>query len=971
MQKLHQWILTGFRRNFFIGLASLCVLIPLLLQDQRKLTTEEAPQGILSLEFSFTPSEAGAIRESWKKHCYQDGKIKPAPCSPAGTSLSELARYDIFLDYFFIAAYCFFLLILLSRVNDLTIYSIFLSPDLPPRPLKKNVARMMGLVLLAGLSDAIENLFMYLYLADMQVHPLLFSLFATLKFLVLAVVAVFLLFRLGRRILIFLTRSGKKFGHILYNYRIIVIGLLVLYIILWIADQGQDLLLNLNTEWYGPFSFLITIVVLALLNWHLPKYFTDRAKERRVLERKKTLEVFAPAAGIWEQDDDKERNIARMLGVLTFLLPAGGIWNALQQFNISFELDFINPYVLLLVSTLVFAIAFRSEFITSLWEKYPRRTGRAITVITILFIAAIVSFPIWGNLSSPVFLLFMVINLYLFAILFSLFVSLRRHLTTTFMARIAKNIATIVMVAGAAFTLFFIILNIYPLMMIYVSRYITFGVVITGIIFYTFLLSMLALAGRKMKINFILLLIIAGFILQVSGVNNFHNIRTLTAASNPPSSEVIPKTRLAPLGSYLNGWLGHRADSINAWNARGKRYPVFIVNTYGGGIRAAAWTSMVIAYLDEIMKLSNKPSFQHYVFAYSGASGGTVGAAVTAAYRYKYGELQPLASDSIFDIYSRDYLTAVLIGLQGRDIWFAPLRLDGIADRAEYQERTWEAHLGERDIPFDISYFRLWYDTNAVNAYEVPLLFSNTYNVDDGRKGVLAPVVLPKNEFPGANFINDLYDVDKKDSMDENLRLSTAAFLSARFPYISPTARFPQGLHFLDGGLKENSGAETASQLYRAIQRIKANIRDTGDLMHKVEFHILSIRNTFENMEPDNTADNISEITAPLTGLINNFVGNSIQADSVNLFELNQRRLYHAVHPYRVRVKPLIGTDSIRPILPLGWQISNLALQGMRTSLARWPDSLTNILKLLECDTSKQRQYSDSLQVWPKTAQKK
>ncbi|HEX6180912.1 MAG TPA: hypothetical protein VFZ47_06670, partial [Chitinophagaceae bacterium] len=414
---------------------------------------------------------------------------------------------------------------------------------------------------------------------------------------------------------------------------------------------------------------------------------------------------------------------------------------------------------------------------------------------------------------------------------------------------------------------------------------------------------------------------------------------------------------------YFDAWLQHRKDSINAWSARGEKYPVFIVNTYGGGIRAAAWTTMVITYMDEVMKQNYGKSFQHHVLAYSSVSGGTIGAAILCAQRYRYGDAQVLTADKVFQLYSRDYLTPVLIGLQGRDIWLAPFRSDAIADRAEFQERTWESHLREDSIPFNTSYFGMWYDTTAANAFEVPLLFSNTYNADDGKKGVLAPVKLNKHEFPGANFINDLYDTNIMDTIDENLRISTASFLSARFPYISPTARFADGLHFLDGGLKENSGAETASQLFRAIQRILSNTRDSSQLIHKVAFHILSIRNTFGNTEPDDKADNISEITAPLTALVNNYVGTSIQADSVNFFELKNR--YHTVHPRRVPIKPLTG-DTLRPILPLGWQISNLALQGMRTSLANYPESLPRILiQHLHCDPVKEREYRSKLKLWP------
>lgn len=770
------------------------------------------------------------------------------------------------------------------------------------------------------------------------------------------------------RLLTFLSDGAKRLGHILYNYRIVVVGLFILFIVLWLADQGQDLLLNLNTEWYGPISFLVTLVVLASLNWHLPKYFTDQAR-KQTQTRKGMTRMFVPPPEIAGQKHRGERNSARMMGVLTFLIPACGIWNAMQQFRIKFILDFINPYLLLFVSAVIFATAFRAQIIGNLWQKYPRATSVLITVISFIFLFIIAALPFSAQLSAPKFLVFMVLDLYLLAILFSLFVALRKHIHSGPIGWISRNIVTIVITLGIIFSVLFIVMNIAPMMMMHISRYITFGVVLTGVIFYSFVFTMIALLSRLWKINLILIMMVAGFVLQISGNNNFHNIRMLTGNSRQPSSGLISKASLPSLDSYLEGWLQHRRDSILAWNARNARlgrtekYPVFLVNTYGGGIRAAAWTSMVIGYMDEVMRQNYGKAFQHHVLAYSAVSGGAIGAAMMCAQRYQYGDAQVMTADRIYSLYARDYLTPVLIGMQGRDIWFAPFRSDVIADRAEFQERTWERHLALDSITFNSSYFGMWYDTTATNAFEVPLLFSNTYNADDGKKGILAPVVLNKNEFPGANFINDLYDLDGTDTIDENLRISTAAFLSARFPYLSPTARFSDGLHFLDGGLKENSGAETSSQLFRAIQRIMQNAKDTSQLIHKVAFHVLSIRNTFGNTEPDNKADNISEITAPLTGLANNYVGTSIQADSVNFFELKNR--YHTVHPRRVPIKPLKG-DTIRPILPLGWQISNLALQGMRTSLADYPESLPRILVgYLYCDPLKEREYRRGLKRWP------
>jgi hypothetical protein len=55
-------------------------------------------------------------------------------------------------------------------------------------------------------------------------------------------------------------------------------------------------------------------------------------------------------------------------------------------------------------------------------------------------------------------------------------------------------------------------------------------------------------------------------------------------------------------------------------------HPLFIVATEGGGIRAAYWTTTVLGTIQDV-----DPSFADHVFAISGVSGGSLGAAVFAA----------------------------------------------------------------------------------------------------------------------------------------------------------------------------------------------------------------------------------------------------------------------------------------------------------------------------------------------------
>src|SRR6202012_3496014 len=162
-------------------------------------------------------------------------------------------------------------------------------------------------------------------------------------------------------------------------------------------------------------------------------------------------------------------------------------------------------------------------------------------------------------------------------------------------------------------------------------------------------------------------------------------------------------------------------------------------------------------------------------------------------------------------------------------------------------ERSLHVRLGQE--------FNQAWDTSRANParFEVPLLFSNTLNVDDGWKGICAPVDLDSIDFPGTIFIrnrvaflNEQRDPDR-DSL-RSISLITGAFLSARFPYVSPSGKMGPGYHFMDGGGKDNSGASTLEDIFPALPRWAVDSVKTDPvvrrLMHKIHFYFVSISNS-------------------------------------------------------------------------------------------------------------------------------
>ena len=108
-----------------------------------------------------------------------------------------------------------------------------------------------------------------------------------------------------------------------------------------------------------------------------------------------------------------------------------------------------------------------------------------------------------------------------------------------------------------------------------------------------------------------------------------------------------------------------------------------------------------------------------------------------------------------------------------------------------------------------------------------------TTEVGSGRLRVISPFALPSKDIKLLG-LDDGYD---------RLSVSTAAVLSARFPWITPAAWFNERttvggqphitkIRLVDGGIFENSGVAIALEVMRALEReaAKSKILDKIDL---------------------------------------------------------------------------------------------------------------------------------------------
>ena len=229
---------------------------------------------------------------------------------------------------------------------------------------------------------------------------------------------------------------------------------------------------------------------------------------------------------------------------------------------------------------------------------------------------------------------------------------------------------------------------------------------------------------------------------------------------------------------------------------------VVVVAAAGGGIQSAAWTSKALCSLRTQLAPQH---FQQSVLAVSGVSGGSVGAL------FYLRCLEPFPANDPPEIRARDSsLGAVAWGLTHPDLAraFIPFRQILWHD----SDRGWAL---ERSILKSANFANHWQRLAKLPAGWPVVLFGST----DALTG--DPVVFTNSNFPaqgksGAPRKHSLHNFfDQAGDTSRDVLLTTAARMSAAFPYVSPEASpegFPNGVHLGDGGYFDNAGMYALSQ---------------------------------------------------------------------------------------------------------------------------------------------------------------
>jgi predicted membrane channel-forming protein YqfA (hemolysin III family) len=417
---------------------------------------------------------------------------------------------------------------------------------------------------------------------------------------------------------------------------------------------------------------------------------------------------------------------------------------------------------------------------------------------------------------------------------------------------------------------------------------------------------------------------------SLSDFTNNHRVRRVPYLAQAATMPALEDT--------FENWYKARTDQSKF----SERYPVYIVAAQGGGIYAAMHAAHFLSYMQ-----ARCPNFAHHLFAISGVSGGSVGAATFAA-AMKDAEQRggvKIPDTGCADRRGEDDPAINAVQALDGDFWsplqamwlfpdllqqFLPLRVE-VFDRARALEHgleaSWERIVTQTDLygpriqdktanTMAEPFLSLWPQGFDKSLF-TPALVLNTTEVDTGRRRLISPFT-----FEGLTDLRFFPVSCRSDGKVEGLPLSTAAVLSARFPWITPTGWYydpsTEGdctspaksvTKLSDGGYFEASGVATALDLAHSLK----SIIDQRGLNIDIKLVIL----TSGGFASD-TADGLDEALDPIRTMLNASeargyieVGRAEQADFARATSQSgavlKLRLEERGYP-----------------LPLGWSLSDV-----------------------------------------------
>ena len=297
---------------------------------------------------------------------------------------------------------------------------------------------------------------------------------------------------------------------------------------------------------------------------------------------------------------------------------------------------------------------------------------------------------------------------------------------------------------------------------------------------------------------------------------------------------------LAPqgVGEYEAPDLVEVYDDWKFPEGQGGLRTLVVVDASGGGIQASAWTAQVLTGLHE----RYGDNFSRSVGLISSVSGGSVGTMFYLANRSELASNvdranssgEALSKDAILKIREAarsSALEATAWGLAYPDTMRTvfPFAVDRTIDRGWAIEQVWQQRMTSTGIDgLDRGNLNLADLGKAIRQNHLPVPVFNATLMESGQRLQISPVLSPPqvaNELEYETTMPDAAVQLIKEFPRARPLISTAARLSATFPYVTPAARalMPDDFdserakksavaryHVVDGAYVDNEGAVTS-----------------------------------------------------------------------------------------------------------------------------------------------------------------
>lgn len=332
---------------------------------------------------------------------------------------------------------------------------------------------------------------------------------------------------------------------------------------------------------------------------------------------------------------------------------------------------------------------------------------------------------------------------------------------------------------------------------------------------------------------------------------DLHVIRQPSADRQPSAHAMAIARRQWQNSSFANAtttwlndpWPADCAIATGGRTADGRPLsvePMVLVAAEGGGIRAAWWT------VDVMSRLTSSPCGTRAVFAASTVSGSSLGLAVMLADPHpmaavgKLADEQPLA-ETVDGLTVRDTIS----GFTGIDLRNANSPATPYPDRAGLLEQAWEQAVPALAYPFPLPAPTAHASPATPGTAQVPwVTIFNSTSARTGCRVLISNIDLrpPADQQPqpdtaeqvatpnaeanacDADIVNSTvpgsYDLFANQPCLIGIRTSTAALLSGRFPFVTPSGVIDNGCdtnastdQLIDGGYSENSGVASLEEL--------------------------------------------------------------------------------------------------------------------------------------------------------------